>query len=288
MKRHFFYLALFLFISCNKDDDSKPTPDKFTFNYNLHSSLPTDWVDEFKKIMANLDKVIPIKPNDYLYELDIYVWNSSEDKPYKDKIGNTTGACICGNSKERYMVLEIPQQEFDNKAMHRYSVIPHEVFHAYEMGLSENFFKSDGLELKWMAEGGAASFESLYIQQYYSYDYFTNAQSQIHADAVNNPKIFESYDQSNGKDDNYASSVFMVLALVSELKKLNVSEEKAFKLIFKDFWKKNASNSNWKTAFQEVFNISADDFYSSLKNYSPSITQVRPDPNLKLENIFSN
>ena len=48
--------------------------------------------------------------------------------------------------------------------MHRYSVIPHEVFHAYQMGLSENFFKPDGLELKWMAEGGAASFESLYIQ----------------------------------------------------------------------------------------------------------------------------
>ena len=148
------------------------------------------------------------------------------------------------------MVLEIPESEFTYKDMHRYSVIPHEVFHAYQMGLSENFFKPDGLELKWMAEGGAASFESLYIQQYYSYDYFSNSQANIDVAVTSTPEIYESYDSNGPKDQNYASSVFMVLALVKELQKQGVSEEKAFRMVYKDFWEKNADKNNWKTAFK--------------------------------------
>ena len=58
MKKYFFYLVLFLSLSCNKDDDNV-VPDKFKFNYNLHSSLPQDWIDEFNVIMGNLDKHIP-------------------------------------------------------------------------------------------------------------------------------------------------------------------------------------------------------------------------------------
>ena len=290
MKKYFFYLAFFLFVSCNKDD--APVPDKFTFNYNLHSSLPQDWIDEFKKIMVNLDKHIPVKPNSYLYELDIYAWKSDAGTPYKKQIGNTTGACICGNNKERYMVLEIPEMEFGNPPlMHRYSVIPHEVFHAYQMGLSENFFKPDGLDLKWMSEGSAASFESLYIQQYYSFDYFTNDQSNIDAAVNSTPEIYESYDSNGPKDQNYASSVFMVLALVKELQKQSISEEKAFKMIYKDFWEKNADDNNWKTAFKELFNIDVNDFYNILKDgksYGPTMSNVKPSSDLKLENIFSN
>ncbi len=291
IKKHFFYfLFLLLFVSCNKDDG--PVPDKFTFNYNLHSSLPQDWIDEFKKIMVNLDKHIPVKPNSYLYELDIYAWKSDAGTPYKKQIGNTTGACICGNNKERYMVLEIPEMEFGNPShMHRYSVIPHEVFHAYQIGLSENFFKPDGLELKWMAEGTAASFESLYIQQYYSFDYFTNDQSNIDAAVNSTPEIYESYDSNGPKDQNYASSVFMVLALVKELQKQSISEEKAFKMVYKDFWEKNADDNNWKTAFKELFNIDVNDFYNILKDgksYGPTMSNVKPSSDLKLENIFSN
>ena len=58
MKKYFFYLVLFLSLSCNKDEDNV-VPDKFKFNYNLHSSLPQDWIDEFNVIMGNLDKHIP-------------------------------------------------------------------------------------------------------------------------------------------------------------------------------------------------------------------------------------
>ena len=86
---------------------------------------------------------------------------------------------------------------------------------------------------------------------------------------------------------NYSSSVFMVLALVKELKKLDFTEEKVFKLIFNDFWRKNPSKDNWKKVFQEVFNITLENFYLSLKNYTNDITSVLPDKSLKIENIFS-
>jgi len=78
----------------------------------------------------------------------------------------------------------------------------------------------------------------------------------------------------------------MVLALVKELKKLDITEEKAFKLIFNDFWRKNPSKDNWKKVFQEVFNITLENFYLSLKNYTNDITSVLPSGSLKLENIF--
>ena len=79
----------------------------------------------------------------------------------------------------------------------------------------------------------------------------------------------------------------MVLALVKELKKLDFTEEKAFKLILNDYWRKNPSNYNWKKVFQEVFNISLENFYKSLKNYTNDINSVLPSENLKIENIFS-
>ena len=87
---------------------------------------------------------------------------------------------------------------------------------------------------------------------------------------------------------NYSSSVFMVLALVNELKKLNLSEEKAFKLILNDFMNKNPANGNWKNVFQEVFNINLESFYQSLSSYTNDIDTVLPNESIKIENIFSN
>ena len=113
-------------------------------------------------------------------------------------------------------------------------------------------------------------------------------QNHVNIAVVKNPDIFESYGLSGEKDRNYSSSVFMVLALVKELKKLDFTEEKAFKLIFNDFWRKNPSKDNWKKVFQEVFNITLENFYLSLKNYTNDIYSVLPSKSLKLENIFSN
>ena len=183
------------------------------------------------------------------------------------------------------MVLEIPADEFKYNYIHRYSVIPHEYFHAFQMSLSKNFYND--FKIKWLSEGAASSLESLYTQQYYNINYFLEDQNRVNIAVVNNPAIFESYHLSRGKDSNYSSSVFMVLALVKELKKLDFTEEKAFKLIFNDFWRKNPSKDNWKKVFQEVFNITLENFYLSLKNYTNDITSVLPDESLKIENIFS-
>ena len=52
----------------------------YKFKYNVHSSLPKDWVNEFYIIMNNLDKVIPVKPTNYFSSLDIYTWTRSEER----------------------------------------------------------------------------------------------------------------------------------------------------------------------------------------------------------------
>ena len=259
----------------------------FNFKYNIHSSLRNDWVNEFNLVMNNLDKVIPVEPTNYRSSLNIFTWNSSTDKPFKNKIGNATGMRFSTSEYGIFIVLEIPPDEFKYNRQFSYSnfrtisVIPHEYFHAFQFSLSNNFF-----DIKWLVEGAAASFESLYTQQYYNKNHFKWAQNKVNIAVVNNPEIFESYDESREEDKNYSSSVFMVLALVKELKKLDFTEEKAFKLIFNDFRRKNPSKDNWKKVFQEVFNITLENFYLSLKNYTNDINSVLPSESLKLENIF--
>ena len=291
MKKIIHLISAILILSCSDSEEKLPlnNPSEFTFEYNIHESLPSDWISEFYVIMKNLDDLIPIKATNYFYELPIYAWNSNVDKPYRSKIGDASGASISGNGgavNDKYMVLEIPNDEFVYNYMHRYSVIDHEYFHVYQMSLSKNFFDGN-IELKWMSEGGAASFESLYIQQYYSYNYFKVDQNRVDIPVINNPEIFEKFSTSNMVDSNYSSSVFMFLALVKELQKKGSTESEAFQLVLKDFWLRDPTNSNWKTIFLEVFDISVDQFYSTLKGYTNSIETVLPSESLKLESIFN-
>ncbi len=277
-------LLLTFFSSC-KESENDILNEKFIFNYNLHESLPSEWVAEFYTIMSNLESIIPAEPRSYLDNMSIYSWVDNIDKPYKNKIGNTTGACICGNNKERYMVLEIPNDEFKYNQLHRFSVIAHEYFHVYQMSLSKRFYDGD-IELKWMSEGTAASFESLYIQQYYGSNYFLEAQTSVHNSTINNPKIFEKFDESRDEDMNYSSSVFMALVLTKELQKIGKTEEEAFRLIYKDFWLLEPTDNNWKQKFEELFTFSVETFYNSLGQYTNDITTVLPTESLKIEEIF--
>lgn len=291
MKKITYLISAILILSCSDSEEELPlnNPTEFTFEYNIHESLPSDWISEFYVIMKNLDDLIPIKATNYFYELPIYAWNSNVDKPYRSKIGDASGASISGNGgavNDKYMVLEIPNDEFVYNYMHRYSVIDHEYFHVYQMSLSKNFFDGN-IELKWMSEGGAASFESLYIQQYYSYNYFKVDQNRVDISVINNPEIFEKFSTSNMVDSNYSSSVFMFLALVKELQKKGSTESEAFRLVLKDFWLRDPTNSNWKTIFLEVFDISVDQFYLTLKGYTNSIETVLPSESLKLESVFN-
>ena len=44
---------------------------------------------------------------------------------------------------------------------------------------------------------------------------------------------------------NYAGSAFMLLALVKELQRDNISEQEAFKPFFRDFWLEKARQRSW-------------------------------------------
>ena len=252
--------------------------------YNIHDSLPADWITEFYVIMNNLLNIIPSYQN-YFNSLTVYAWNDNIDDPYP---GIQGGSYVGGGNGLPIMVLEIPNSEFTYDHIHRYSVIAHEYFHVYQRSLSEpmNQYDNDpnGIDIKWLIEGAAASFESIYIRNYYNYNYFS-AQSHVDTMVTTDPNVFESYD-SNDMDINYSSSVFMTLVLAKELIKLNYSEEDAFKLIYKDFLLSEATNLNWETTFESVFNITVSNFYESVKTYPVDIYEVLPGDSLTIEQIF--
>ena len=257
--------------------------------YNIHQSLPVDWVTEFYVIMNNLTNIIPANQN-YFDELSIYAWNSNVADPY---LGIQGGTYVGGSEDGFYMVLEINEMEFEWNHMHRYSVIAHEYFHVYQLSINQPMNEPNGgynpntFSIKWLIEGAAATIESIYIQDYYDYNYFTNdlAYANISNSVHTNPSIFESYN-SNNIDVNYTSSVFMILTLAKELIELGHSEEDAFKMIFKEFMLTGAKNSNWENFFLDTFGFSVDNFYDILQTYTLNLENVIPSSSLSFQQIF--
>ena len=102
-------------------------------------------------------------------------------------------------------------------------IIAHEYFHVYQHSLSPAFsIGSDGefsnpnaMDVKWLIEGSAATFESIYIQENYGINYFEEGQAWgVQDDVLSDPAYYEYFSK---EDNNYANSVFMILALVKEL-----------------------------------------------------------------------
>ena len=257
--------------------------------YNIHESLPIDWVTEFYIIMDNLTTMIPANQN-YFDDLIIYAWNSNVEDPYP---GIQGGTYIGGSDDGFYMVLEINEMEFAWNHMHRYSVIAHEYFHVYQLSINQPMNEPNGgynpntFSIKWLIEGTATTFESMYVQNYYDYNYFLNdlIYTDLSDNIHTNPSIFEDY-SSNNIDINYTSSVFMVLVLAKELIDLGHSEENAFKMIFEEFMLTGAKNSNWENYFLDIFGFSVNDFYESLQLYTLDLEDVIPSSSLSLQQIF--
>ena len=257
--------------------------------YNIHESLPIDWVTEFYIIMDNLTTMIPANQN-YFDDLIIYAWNSNVEDPYP---GIQGGTYIAGSDDGFYMVLEINEMEFAWNHMHRYSVIAHEYFHVYQLSINQPMNEPNGgynpntFSIKWLIEGTATTFESMYVQNYYDYNYFLNdlIYTDLSDNIHTNPSIFENY-SSNNIDINYTSSVFMVLVLAKELIDLGHSEENAFKMIFEEFILTGAKNSNWENYFLDIFGFSVNDFYESLQLYTLDLEDVIPSSSLSLQQIF--
>ena len=279
----------------------KPAPasGKFAFKYNIDKSLPEDWVKEFKTIMQNIGEILPIDPNIATYvknnEMNIYAWNDAVMNPFSEA-PNLSGQCICGDGpNNRWMVLEMNNWEFENKHIHRYAVIVHEYFHVYQIALSDN-----AMTPKWLVEGGAAALENLYIQQYYGETTFRDDMFKLPSEVFRNPMLFEKYSTSEKIDTG--GSMFMNLALAKELQKQGISEQRAFEMIFRDFWIENGklpknddsdgNNStrfvDWKKAFKTLFKMDVETFYSRLKSeYSAADSNTAlPSQSLKIQEIF--
>jgi len=287
--------------------------EKFKFKYNLHENLPKKWVTEFKNIMNIVQEVMPINENtnDWVknnmklmdmkqgYGMDIYAWKSTKN-PFPEKRAYMKYSGLEGtNSPAPWIKLDINPNDLKSSVnkIRTYSVIVHEYFHVYQRALSHNKI-SDSTSAKWLVEGGAKVLEEIYLRQYYKKYLLKNDLRRSENWSVKRvskePKLYEKYNtspQKKGFDINYSGSAFIVLALVNELKKNNISEEKAFELVFREFWiqrAKQPSGWNWQTTFKNTFGMTVEDFYQRLSKYKrKDLKNILPSKTLKIQEIFS-
>lgn len=150
-----------------------------------------------------------------------------------------------------------------NNYLHKYTVVAHESYHVYQRSFPD-------VPSKWLREGAAATFESLYSQQFLDEDYFFHFSSDIDPAYLADPTILE---KNETRDPNYSSSLFMVLVLANELQKQGISETEAFRLILKDFWER-APGENWKPTFQELFNTNVEKLYEVVAGYQADLNEA--------------
>ena len=254
----------------------------FKFRYVLDESLPVEWRNDFEQIMANLQRDIPIFAKPGWYSMPVFAWKSDAEAP----LPFISGACICGGGEGGsydWMSLEISAWEIENSDIHRYSVVPHEYFHVYQIS------HADLSGLKWLMEGPAATLESIYVQEHYGVDYFSQAQAPLLSGLVReSPSLYESFSASGEADDNYSGSVFLTLILAEELQNQGFSEAEAYRKIMKDFFWAGPNLNNWESTFAEVFSLSVDSFYSKIANYNLSYEGLLPSEDLTISTIFAN
>ena len=274
--------------------------EKFKFKYHIADNLAKEWVTEFNKIMNIVQEVMPINENtnswvkrelNRMEPFNIYAWNRSKN-PFK-KFTKGKGSGVRSDSRGRWMQLDIQSSEKN----HSYSVVVHEYFHVYQIALSEDkFFDRD--TAKWLGEGGAKVLQEIYSNQYYGKDMLKKDIQKSERWSIKKvtkePHLYEKHYSSptkKGFDGNYTGSAFMVLALVNELKKNNISEEEAFELVFREFWVQRAkqpSGQLWQPAFKNTFGMSHDEFYERLSKYKrKDLKKILPSKTLKIQDIFS-
>ena len=175
----------------------------------VHESAPDLWIADFQVTMKHLKCLL--KPRT-MQPLDIYAWYDTIDPPYE----KWQGGQYMSYDHERgttVLVYEISSWEVQNLHPHRISVIAHEQYHWYQSsvhGPDWHFFS-----VKWLIEGVAATFESIYLAEYngdynfFETDQLSNIPSIPNIDNVD-PAAFESYDQV---EDNYGYSVYLTLLL---------------------------------------------------------------------------
>ena len=287
---------IILFISTN----AVIAVEKFKFKYHIADNLAKEWVTEFNNIMNILQEVLPINENMNSWvkreinrdePFNIYAWNRKKNPFKKFTMGKGSG--VRSDKRGRWMQLDIKFSEKNRS----YSVIVHEYFHVYQIAHSEDKFY-DRDSPKWLGEGGAKVLQEIYSRQYYGKDSLNSDIKKSERWSIKKvskePHLYEKYSSSNkkGMDGNYTGSAFVVLALVNELKKNNISEQEAFELVFREIWvqrsKQPYGSQGWKDAFEKSFGMSVEDFYQRLSKYKrKDLKKILPSKSLKIQDIFS-
>ena len=273
MKKIFIVLIALFFYST-----SVIAVEKFKFKYNLHENLPKKWVTEFKNIMNIVQEVMPINENTNDWALrelnpmdepfNIYVWLDTNKDPFPEFKKNgkkyiMDQSCICGDPTKNWMQVRVYKEDLRNWITWSYYMVPHEYFHIYQMALSKSKRSLSDINPKWLVEGGAKVLQEIYARQHYGKNFLKSDIQDRERWSIKKvskePHLYEKHKTSpkkNGFDSNYAGSAFIVLALVNELKKNNISEEKAFELVFREYWIQRAkytpSGTAWWVAFKAV------------------------------------
>ena len=280
--------------------------EKLKFKYNFHENLPKKWIPEFKNIMNIVQEVLPINENtnDWVKRnlagmepFSIYAWLNTNKDPFPEFKKNMNESAIMGDGTTTWMQLKVHKQDLRNNISISYYVVVHEYFHVYQIALSENKFY-DRDSPKWLSEGGATVLGNIYTRQYYGKDFLKSdiqeRKSWKIKKVTKEPHLYEKHKTSpkKGYDRNYAGSAFMLLALVNELKKNNISEEEAFELVFREFWvqrsKYSYGSGRWKYAFEKSFGMSIEEFYQRLSKYKrKDLKKILPSKTLKIQDIFN-
>ena len=294
---------LLIFITLVFYSTSVVAVEKFKFKYHIDDSLSKKWVTEFENTMNILQEVLPIQDNMYDYlntpEMPIYAWKNTNKNPFPKIKKNLKGSCICGDGTTLWMQINIQKQDITKKRNRVYSVIVHEYFHIYQIALSKNSRSLSDYNPKWLVEGGAKVLQEIYARQYYGKNFLKSDIQDRERWSIKKvskePHLYEKHKTSPSKkgfDSNYTGSAFMVLALVNELKKNNISEEEAFRLVFREYWiqraKYSQSETAWRPVFKDTFGMSHDEFYERLSKYKRGrLKKILPSKALKIQDIFS-
>ena len=290
-------------VSVGDVQERGPTEDSIIFDYVIHENIPSWYTENFYEIMANLHDVLPLVATQLNYYIDVYVWAEGDNLPFCHKYTSKlcrNGMSLSANRSDItggtnvWMQIELRDAYLfgPNNYLHKYTVVAHESYHVYQRSFTD-------VSSMWLTEGAAATFESLYSQEFLGEDYWY-AQRKVNLTYISNPEILEKDDTM---DSNYSSSVFMILILASELQKQGISETEAFKLILKDFWEREPG-INWKPVFEELFKMSVERFYEIVSDYQADLAgasladdvkdqiirerffSLTPSTNLKLSEIF--
>ena len=216
----------------------------------IDASAPAAWVEEFNGVMANLKPLLaPSRPK----PLTIRAWLDTVAPP----AGFQNGQYLTSKDGELVLALEISSFEIEHQHAHRLSVIAHEYFHWYQHSLHHSGDRFS-FQCKWMIEGAAAAFESMYLAQYHDINtYFEDAQLRHIPSGDPNPAEYELYSTS---ETNYGYSLYMMLIL---------AQHTSFQKVFVDFWEQAPQSANWKNIFSDTFGMSVDAFYD--------IVRTKPD-----------